>query len=95
MEVIVSANTLSKFAWTGSFTGTIWGEHAIRFEESKLNVGGTTLVHEGIDESLAAGRMGEGWLARQLGWSKKREGWAEKGLGKFNRDLKAWCEGSE
>lgn len=80
-------NSSSEFKWQGKLwglPGIFTGEHAFRFEESKQNIGGTTLVH--AEEFW-------GILPRLLlGDGSKALNDVKASYEKFNGELKARCE---
>jgi hypothetical protein len=61
------------------------------FVESEITPGSTTFVHEEQFSGILAGVMEEGTLGKVVGLREKMK----RGVEGFNRDLKAWIEGSE
>ena len=90
-DPIVLENSLSTFRWRGNFIGIFIGEHIFRFEPSTKTLGGTTFVQEEKFTGILSWMMSEGFVARAIGSREK----ARRGFERYNRDLKAWCEGAK
>jgi hypothetical protein len=87
MYPTILVNSPSELKWQGKLwglPGIFTGEHAFRFEESKLNPGGTTFVHAeefwGILPRLLLGDGSKTWNDVKASYEK------------FNGEIKVRCE---